>query len=583
MKIKREPSEIWAEYTKGQAYNTAIGLYETVRENQNFYIGRQWEGVNAPDLEKPVFNFLKRVVSYFVAMLVSDDVAASITPFSDDPAARDAATVISSQIPEIFENEGAKSKFRDLIKDGAIDGDAYLYVYFDPSERTGTAAAGAIKLEVVDSLRVIYANPCSSDTESQPYILLIARRPTEDVRDEAVLRGMKRTEAESITPDDDSLYQGEDKAEGELTTVITKLWKEKGTVYAEKTTATAVLQKPFDTGLLLYPVSPFVWEKIRNSFHGMAAISGLIPNQIAVNKLFAMAVHSIKTTAFPKVIYSETAFGGKKWSNRVGEAIGVPTGMVADSVMQLTSTGNISPQVMETITKIIDSSRDFMGASDSALGNVKPENTSAIIVAREATAIPLELQRMSFYHTVEGLVRICIDMMRAYYGVREVSYTNAAGERGRTLFDFSVIGGMAYGLNVEIGPSTYWSEVTQQQTIDNLFVNGVITDPVMYLENIPTSQLPNKRTIIENLKMSRAAQGMPGAAPGVPGAAPEVPPAPAGLPEPPSVPAGLPPAQGLPQGAEEVSIEKVLAALSEEERAAVEADPSLLEVILSAA
>ncbi|MDR1572751.1 MAG: hypothetical protein LBS24_00375 [Clostridiales Family XIII bacterium] len=570
MKIKKTAPEIWAEYTKGQEYNTEIGLYDTVRENENFYIGKQWEGVNAPDLEKPTFNMLKRVISYFIAMLTSDDIAANITPFSDDPFDIGAATVVSSQIPEIFENADAKAKFRDMIKNGAVDGDAYLYVYFDPQKRTGQAQEGMIDMEVVDNLRVMYANPHGGDIQKQPYILVIMRRPVEEVRDEAAALGAK--DGESIGEDDESLYMGEEKGDGGLVTVITKLWKEKGTVRAVKTTASVVLRKEFDTGLTLYPVAPFVWEKVRNSFHGMSAISGLIPNQIAVNKLFAMAIHSIKTTAFPKIIYNSTAMGGKKWNNRVGETIEITNSMPKDAIMQLTGTGDMSPQVMDTIAKIVDNSRDFMGASDSALGNVKPENTSAIIVAREATAIPLELQRMSFYHTAESLVRICIDMMRAYYGVREVSYKTPGNEEGRTLFDFSLIAEMAYKLNVEIGPSTYWSEVTQQQTIDNLFVNGVITDPILYLENIPTSQLPNKRTIIENLKMQRGAglSGMPQGVPAGGGAAPSLP-SPATAPQ-----AALPPA-----GGESVSVERILAALSPEERAAAEENPSLLESVLA--
>ena len=69
------PEKIWQEYSRGVTYNTRIGLYDQVKKNENFYIGKQWEGLNAPDLNKPVINVLRRVVSYFVSMIVSDDVA----------------------------------------------------------------------------------------------------------------------------------------------------------------------------------------------------------------------------------------------------------------------------------------------------------------------------------------------------------------------------------------------------------------------------------------------------------------------------------------------------------------------------
>ena len=55
-KFKANADEIWREYSDGVDYNESIGLYETVRKNENFFIGNQWEGVNAPDLEKPVLN-----------------------------------------------------------------------------------------------------------------------------------------------------------------------------------------------------------------------------------------------------------------------------------------------------------------------------------------------------------------------------------------------------------------------------------------------------------------------------------------------------------------------------------------------
>ena len=82
MKINKEPAAVWREYQNGRAYKEQLGLYEQVRKNENFYNDRQWEGVKAPDLVKPVFNFLKPVVNYYIAMLISDDIAANIEAVS---------------------------------------------------------------------------------------------------------------------------------------------------------------------------------------------------------------------------------------------------------------------------------------------------------------------------------------------------------------------------------------------------------------------------------------------------------------------------------------------------------------------
>ena len=38
---------VWQAYNKGVMFNEQIGLYDTVENNENFFIGKQWEGVEA--------------------------------------------------------------------------------------------------------------------------------------------------------------------------------------------------------------------------------------------------------------------------------------------------------------------------------------------------------------------------------------------------------------------------------------------------------------------------------------------------------------------------------------------------------
>ena len=72
-RIKTEPEAVYTEYEKGRRYNEALGLYEKIKNAENFFIGKQWEGVAAQSMDKPVFNIMKRVVNYFIAMMVSDN------------------------------------------------------------------------------------------------------------------------------------------------------------------------------------------------------------------------------------------------------------------------------------------------------------------------------------------------------------------------------------------------------------------------------------------------------------------------------------------------------------------------------
>lgn len=46
------PEQVWREYQRGVDYNNRIDLYDRVKTNENFFIGRQWEGLNVTTLDR---------------------------------------------------------------------------------------------------------------------------------------------------------------------------------------------------------------------------------------------------------------------------------------------------------------------------------------------------------------------------------------------------------------------------------------------------------------------------------------------------------------------------------------------------
>lgn len=514
--IKTDPASILAEYHQAQSYNTECNggnLYERVKQNEDFFVGNQWEGVNAPDLDKPVMNILKRVISYFVSSIVSDDVGAELTLFGGaDDQSQAAVKIVSAQIAEIIENTKAKAKNRDIIRNAAVDGDACIYVNFDPEAETGQIAKGTIELEVLDNTDVYFGNPQVWEIQRQPWVMIQTRKLVEEAREEARANGVPESRIAGIVSDEDPNGINTELEQGKVT-VLTKFWRQDGAVWFCKTAGQVVIKPPENTGYRLYPLAWMSWDKIKNSYHGQAAVTGLIPNQIFINKLFAMCMEHVKKMAFPKVIYNRQIFPNG-YSNRVGEAVGV-NGSPSDAVAKGVEMPDMSSQVMQLIDKVMEYTRDTMGASDAALGNVNPDNTSAIIAVQKASSMPLELQRMTFYQFVEDYIRVFVDVMRARYGLREVSYENENGETVSGYFDFSDIDRMRWKLNVNIGASTYWSEIMQMQTLDNLMVKKIITDPGLYLESIPSQYLPNKQKLLAHVREQQqaaealqAAQGM---------------------------------------------------------------------------
>ena len=63
---------------------------------------------------------------------------------------------------------------------------------------------------------------------------------------------------------------------------------------------------------------------------------------------------------------------------------------------------------------------------------------------------------------------------------------------------------MPFILKLDVGASSYYSEIASLQTLDNLLMNGHIT-PVQYLERIPDGNIPRRRALIEELKQQAAA------------------------------------------------------------------------------
>jgi hypothetical protein len=230
-------------------------------------------------------------------------------------------------------------------------------------------------------------------------------------------------------------------------------------------------------------------------------ITGLIPNQIFVNKLFAMSMISLMTLAYPKVVYDRTKVA--KWSSRVGAAIGV-NGNV-DNVAKIVDPASISPQISQFIDLAISYTQKFLGASDVALGDTRPDNTSAIIALQRAAATPMELTKQNLLQAIEDMGRIYMEFMGEYYGVRYVESTvpNAPGKQVIPV-DFSMLKDIHFTVELDVGASSYWSEIASMQTLDNLLMQDKITT-VEYLKRLPAGQITDRETLIAVMEQQEAA------------------------------------------------------------------------------
>ena len=517
---KITPEQVQAEYQKMLGYNTAVNLDETVRANENFFIGKQWEGVDAKGLPTPVYNFLKQVVLFSVANITTDNIKMQATPLACERTPEDVgrvAEIVNKEFDRLFEFNRVPNLVREYMRNAAVDGDSCLFTFWDDTVDAGFGLRGGIRTEIVDNMRVGFGNTACRDPQKQPYILIERREMTKELRRAAKEAGNPRWN--DIQPDNENHNTDSYKNSTERSTVLLRMWKERktGTVWACEVSGRVMLREPWDMGLRLYPVTWINWDYIPDSYHGQALVTGLIPNQIFVNKLFAMSMISLMTSAFPRTVYDKTRI--PKWNNAVGAAIGVNGGDVS-GVAKIIDPAQISPQIAQFIQTSVDYTRQFLGATSAALGETRPDNTSAIIALQRAASIPSEITKQNLYKSIEDLGRIYLDFMAAYYGKRKVQVSMPdvgadilafAGkdqeELETVLFDYGILNDMPMALKLDVGASSYWSEMASVQTLDNLLMQNKITIEE-YLERIPDGYIPKRQELIASRKQAAQQQMM---------------------------------------------------------------------------
>ncbi len=482
-------------------------------------MGKQWEGVESNGLPTPQFNILKRIVGFVVATITTDNIKVNATALSNIPnedSLTDPVRIVNEEFESIIERNDLPALIREFARNSAVDGDGCMFTYWDSDIETGQQARGGIKTEIIENTRVFFGNPNDRDVQSQPWIIISRRSMVRAAKLRAKKNGAEGWE--NITSDAESTSVDSAKVTDDKVTDLLLLWKdeENGIVHGYEFTQTGEIRKPYSLDIKLYPISWLPWDIVADSYHGHAMITGLIPNQIFINKAWAMSMLSIMKTAFPKVIYDGTKIRG--WDNGVGRAIKVHGDV--NTVAKIMDPATISPQISQFIQLAAQETQASLGATNAAIGEGKAYNTSAIIALQRAASTPTELTKQNLYKSVEDLFRIYLEFMGNHYGTRTVDMeppeqvAQALEFAGQTVpsmipmpFDFGILKKHPILLKLEAGASTYYSEIASMQTLDNLLMNGHIS-AVQYLERVPDGYVPGRRKLIAELKQGLAAQAM---------------------------------------------------------------------------
>ena len=507
---QKHRSKAWQEYEAGKEYKRKIGLYETVRSNERFYRGDQWYASSSEDLPKPVFNIIRRIADYLICSVASSDIAIHYTaenlPFIERKSEAEQLRLyldgINKNAAYRWEKNGMQRKIYDALTDAAVSGDGVFFCYWDTDSNGSQEFCGDIATEVIDNVNLFVADVNVADIQSQEYIILAGRKSVSALQNEAREHGVSEDEIKKIISDkadrtqSGTLSDYELECEGsEKATYIIKFWREGGKVVFEKSTRDCVIYRAA-TDCSLYPVAYFNWYSTKNSFHGTAPITSLIPNQKYINRAYSLAMKHMTDSAFSKVIYDKSRI--PEWSNGVGEAIAANGGgNIADSVSVL-GVGQMQDKYLDLISSTLNTTKDLMGATESALGDEQARNTSAILALQETSRIPLKQVRSSFHKCIEDLANIWADMMCAYYPSERLLISTNNGETYTHSVDFSTLKSAALCARVDIDEVNSFSAASAQNMLDKLLEGGYIT-PTEYLRRIPSGLVCDREGLIEAL------------------------------------------------------------------------------------
>ena len=428
-------------------------------------------------------------------------------PFIASPKKREALShgisVLNRNATWRWKHNKMETLSHKALLDAAVSGDGIFYCWWDPDRRNGHDFDGDICTDVIDSTNLFVSDVNSSDIQAQKYVMLAGRASVESLRKEALAAGASESDVAKIVADEEntgtySADLGKCELNGdEKATFLIRFFRENGEVIFEKTTKNCLIRRA-NTGLRLYPVAYFHWHNAKNCFLGTASVSDMVANQKCINTAYAMALKHMSNTAFSKVIYDKTRI--PEWSNEVGEAIGaIGGGSMADAV-SVVGVGKMQEGYLDLITDVINNTKGMMGATDSALGEERANNTSAIMKLQTASSVSLEHVRVNFSHCIAELAAIWADMLCTYCPrQRLLRVMDKSGDVSAESLDYSLFKNALLSASVHIGSVDRYSPSTTVSALDKLLDGGHLTAQE-YIELLPEGVLVNRDTLLEKIK-----------------------------------------------------------------------------------
>lgn len=415
-----EDNKFWRRYEKGKDYLDDKDLMNRSKKCWDFFVGRQWEGVEADGEELPFFNYIHPNIMRKVTTIYTNRMAVNYSDMDGRTELQPIYERLSQMFSAKWEKSNEDTLCRKSLKHGGIVGDGLQYF-----------PTGEVEdVQILLNTDILYGDESEPNIQRQPYIIIQERKSVNEVKELARQNGIPEDEIALIRPDRDTEYllgntdevQSPDSSDSQKVTMITHFekksepvtkaeWSEdeegnrvgtivetgemRDVVYIYKGTKDAdiererpimgtpsemdVMQGIQGRALSRYPVIKFSWEEYPNDARGVSQVEGLIPNQILINKTLARRSMTTKNTAYPRMAYDETLVSNPDDLMKVGMPIAVTSGG-AQSVNQAVSYLNpaqSNDEPKKLTDDLLEITQELSGSGDTTMGNIDLQRVAA--------------------------------------------------------------------------------------------------------------------------------------------------------------------------------------------------------------
>ena len=459
--MSNEPSyatKFWRRYEKGKEYLDIKRLIERSNTCWNFFVGKQWEGIEADGEELPFLNFIHANVMRKVTTIYTNRMAVNYS----DMEGREDLQPVYEKLSQMFSAKWEKANedvlCRKSLKHGNITGDGLQYF------PTGNVE----DVQILFNTDVLYGDESEPNIQRQPYIIIQERRSVEEVKEMARENGIPEEEVQLIVPDRDTEYtlgnigevEDADSSDTMKVTMITHfekkkepitetIWEdsdgerigtqiqvgERDVVYVAKCTKNAMVEyerpikgepSPIDKAngrqgraLSLYPIIKFSWEEYPNDARGVSQVEPLIPNQILINKTLARRSMTTKNTAYPRMAYDSTMVANPEALQEVGMPIEVTAGG-AQSVNQAVAYLNpaqSNDEPKKLTDDLLEITQELSGSGDTTMGNIDLQRVaaSAIVAVNDQAQSMHDDTVANLQLFVEDMANLWVELWQVFH------------------------------------------------------------------------------------------------------------------------------------------------------------------------